>query len=87
MLVGGKRFFPRLAKVGIGANATGVVVFQDRDRGLGELGNQGRRRADIENVVIGKFLALEFFKIRTEVAVEFGLLVRVLTVAESHFEG
>jgi len=86
LLVGRKRLLPRLAQVGIGADPARVRVLEDRNRRLGKFRDQVRGGADIEDVVIRELLAVELFKIRVEVPVELGLLVRVFAVAQAHLE-
>jgi hypothetical protein len=39
--------------------------------------------ADVEDVVVGEFLAVELLEVLVEIAVERGLLVRILAVAEA----
>ena len=59
-------------------------MLKDGDSRLFELSDQIRRCADVENVVEGKFLAVEFFETFVEVAVEHGGLMRIFAVAQSH---
>ena len=80
LLVGGESFFPRLAQIGIAPDAARVRVFQNRDGRFGELGDQVRRGADVENVVKGKVLAVELLEMLVEVAVERRGLMRVFAV-------
>ena len=75
------------AQVRVGADAARVGVLENRHRRLGELRDQRRRRGDVEDVVVGEFLAVKLFKIGSEVAVKFGGLVRIFAVAEPQFEG
>ena len=57
-------------------------MLEDRDGGFAELLDQFGRGGDVEDVVIREFLAVEFFEMLVEVAVERRGLVRVLAVAQ-----
>jgi hypothetical protein len=73
---------------GVGrSHAAGVGVLQDADRGALELADEVGRGGDIEDVVIAEFLALQLVEGLVERAVEGGLLVRVLAVAEALGDG
>src|SRR5205807_8479861 len=82
--VGGECFLPRRTQIDIGTHPAGIGVFQNRDRRFLKLGDQISRRADVENVVKRKFLAVEFFEMSIEVAIERGGLMRVFPVAQTH---
>ena len=58
-------------------------MLQDADRRALELADEVGRGGDIEDIVIAEFLALQLFEGFVERAVERGLLVRVLAVAEA----
>jgi len=62
-------------------------VLQDADGRTLELADEVGRGGDIEDVVIAQFLALELVEGLVERAVERGLLVRVLAVAETLGDG
>ena len=59
-------------------------MFKDCDSRLLKFGDQIRRRADVENVVKGKFLAMEFFEIFVEIAIQRSGLMRIFSVTQSH---
>ena len=82
--VGGECFLPRRTQIDIGTHPAGIGVFQNRDRRFLKLGDQISRRADVENVVKRKFLAVEFFEMSIEVAVKRRGLMRVFPVAQTH---
>ena len=86
LLVGGEGLVPRLAQVGVAADAARVGVLEDGDGRLGEFLDQLGGGGDIEDVVVGKFLAVELFEMLVEVAVERGGLVRIFAVAEPRDE-
>ena len=86
LFVGRERFFPRLAQVGVAADAARVGVFQNRDGRLGEFGDEISRRADVQNVVKRKFLPVQFLEVPFEIAVERGGLMRVLPVTQARHE-
>ena len=58
-------------------------MFQNRDGRLVEFADQIRRCADVENVVKGKFLAVQFFKMLVEIAVERSGLMRIFAVTQT----
>ena len=64
-------------------------MFQDRQgRPIAdEFGHQARRGRQVENVVIGKFLAVELLEIVMEPAVERGSLMRVFPVSQRLGQG
>ena len=66
LLIGGERFLPRFAQIGIAPDAARIGVLQNRDRRLGKFRDQIGRRGDVENVVKGKFLAVKFFEVLVE---------------------
>ena len=86
LLVGGERLFPGLAQIRVGADPAGVRVLENRDRGPGEFLDEISGGADIEDVVVGKFLAVELLEMLAETAVELGFLVGVFAVAQTHLE-
>ena len=63
LLVRGKCFLPSLAKIGIAPDPARVGMLQDCNRRFLKFADQTSRRADVENVVKGKFLAVQFFKV------------------------
>ena len=87
LLVGGEGLVPRGLQVGIGADAAGVGVLEDGDGRLGKFLDELGGGGDIEDVVEGEFLAVELLEVLVEIAVERGLLVRVLAVAEAGGDG
>src|SRR5215469_13132478 len=58
-------------------------MLQNRDGRLFKLGNQIRRRANVENVVKRKLLALKFFEVFIEIAIKSSLLVRIFAVTQT----
>ena len=85
----GEGLLPCLGEVPVATdatNSTGVGVLEDGDGRLGKLAHQAGRRRDIKDVVEGKFLTVELLEVVKEVSIQFGLLVRVLTVAETSGE-
>src|SRR5436190_9702222 len=86
LFIRGKRLIPSLAKIDVRANTTGVGMLQYRDGRLFEFGDQICRRADVENVIKGKFLAVEFFEVIVEIAVERRGLMRIFSVTQSHHQ-
>ena len=63
LLVRGERLLPRFAQVGIAADAAGIGVLQNGHRRFRKFLDQIGRRGDVEDVVIGKFLAVQFFEL------------------------
>src|SRR5947199_363823 len=51
-----------------------------------EFADQIRRGADIENVVKGKFLAVKFFEMFIEIAVECRVLMRIFSITQPHHQ-
>ena len=68
------------------ADAAGVGVLEDRDGRTHEVEDQVGRGFDVEDVGVGKLLALDLGEELVEVSVERALLVRVVAVAELLFE-
>ena len=60
----------------------GVLENRQRRRIVRELRDQARRRRQVENVVVGKFLAVQLLEVFVEPAVKRRRLVRVLAVAQ-----
>src|SRR5262249_56247886 len=84
LFIRGKSLVPCLAKIGIRPNTTWIGVLQNCDSRLFEFGDQVGRRGDVENVVKGKVLAVEFFEVLVEIAVERGVLMWVFAVTQPH---
>ena len=84
LLVRGERLVPRRAQALTLANATGIGVLENGQRGrvAGEFLDQVLRRREVENVVVGKFLAVELLEVFREAPAEHRRLVRVLPVAQ-----
>ena len=61
-LVRGERLVPGHAQVGIGTDAAGVGVLEDRDRRFVELADELRGSRDVEDVVEGKLLAVKLLE-------------------------
>ena len=57
-------------------------MFQNRHCRFVKVADQAGSRADVESVVERQFLAVEFFKMLLEVAVERGFLMRILAVTQ-----
>ena len=67
-----RRLFPTLpADRGRVPTPHGLVCLRIAAVGFGEFGDEFRGRADVEDVVIREFLAVQFLEMRSEVAVEF----------------
>ena len=81
--VGGEGLLPRLRQVLVASHAAGIGVLENGDGRLCKLADQAGGRRDIQDVVEGEFLAVEFLEVVEEAAVEFGLLVGGLAVAET----
>ncbi len=77
LLVGRERLVPRLAQVGIAADAARICVLENRDRRLGKFVDQLGGGRDVEDVVVRKFLAVELLKLLVEAAVQRRRLVRI----------
>ena len=60
----------------------GLVCFSIATVGSSNSRDQIRRRADVENVVKGKFLAMKFFEMLVEIAVERGGLMWIFAVTQ-----
>ena len=80
--VAGKRVVPRFEHGGAGSQTAGIVVLQHGEGGFREFVNQVYGSIDVEQVVVGDFLAVDLVEHGIEVAVEVTLLVRVLAVAQ-----
>ena len=57
-------------------------MFQNRNRCFVKVADQAGGCADVENVVKGQFLAVQFFKMLVEVAIERSFLMRILAVTQ-----
>ena len=60
----------------------GFVCFRIATVGFAKFRDQIGGRADVENVVKGKFLAVQFFKMLVEIAVERSGLMRIFAVTQ-----
>ena len=71
-------------RLGALADAAGIRVLQDRQRRrvVGEFRDQTRRRGEVQNVVVGKLLAVQLLEIIRGTAVKRRGLVRVFAVAQ-----
>ncbi len=83
LLVGRESLEPRFAQVGVAPHAARVGVLEDRDGRLGEFLDQVGRGSDVEEVVIGKVLAVQLLEMFLESSVERGGLVRIFAVAQA----
>ena len=66
LLVGRESLSPGFAQVGIAPHTTRIGVLQNRDGRLGKFVDQVGRGGDVEEVVKGKFLAVQFLKMLGE---------------------
>ena len=62
-------------------------MLEDGDGRLGKLADKPRGSGDIEDIVEGEFLTVEFLEVVVETSVKFGFLVGVLAVTKSAGEG
>ena len=63
------------------SDSTSVVVLEDCKSSLSEVANKVHGSVDVEEVVVGNFLAVELGEHFIEVAEEIAFLVRILTIA------
>ena len=79
-----KRLVPRLAQIRALADAARIRVFQNRQgrRVVRKFGDQIRRRRQIQNVVVGKFLAVKLLEKIVEPAVKRRRLMRIFAVTQ-----
>ena len=80
--VAGQRVLPRLEHRRARSQSAGVVVLQDGEGGFLEFVDQVDGRIDVQQVVVGDFLAVDLVEHLIQVAVEVALLVRILAVAQ-----
>ena len=64
----------------------GLVCFRIATVGSSNSAIKIRRSADVENVVKGKFLAVKFFEVLVEIAVERGGLMRIFSVTQPRYQ-
>src|SRR5262249_39077566 len=83
LFVGRESFVPGSTKIRVATNATRIRVLQNSDGWFGELVDQLRTRRDVEDVIERQLLTVELLEIVVEVTIKRGVLVRVLTVAET----
>ena len=69
-------------KIGVGADAAGVGVLENRNGRLRKFVDEFRGGGNVQDVVEGEFLAVQFLKILVQFPVERRLLVRVLAVTK-----
>ncbi len=74
--------FPARDEFHLAGHAAGIGVLEDGHGGLLKLADQVSGGGDVDDVVVGKFLALKLLEALVEAPVERGLLVRVLAVAQ-----
>ena len=84
LLVGGKRLVPRLAQIRALTDPARIRVLQNGQRGeiTPELGNERGGGREVQNVVVGQFLAVELMEIVVELAIERSSLVRIFAIAQ-----
>ena len=83
LFVRGERLVPRLAQVGVGTDAARVGVLEDGDGRVFVLADELRGGGNVEDVVVGKLLAVELLEVFLEITVERRFLMRVLAVAKT----
>ena len=86
LTIGRQGLVPSGEKIPAAPHPARVGVFEDGHRRLAEFRDEIHGGRDIEDVVVGKFLAVQLLEMVGKPAVKFGLLVRVFTVAEARRE-
>ena len=76
-------FLPSGSQILIAPYPAGIGVFENGHRRVGEFGDEIHRRGDIEDVVVGKFFAVQLLEVIGKIPVELGLLVRILTITQT----
>ena len=84
LFVRGQRSSPRFAKLFSLTHAARIRVLENSQRGrvVRKFRDQIRRRRQVQNVVVGKFLPVQLLEVLGESPVESGALVRILAVTQ-----
>ena len=87
LTIRGESFLPSGSQILIAPYPAGIGVLENGHRRFGEFGDEIHRRGDIEDVVVGKFLAVQLLEVIGKFPVKLGLLVRILTITQTRRQG
>ena len=84
LYVGCESLFPSLTKSFALARPTRIAMLENGQRGRAadEFRAQGGGRSEVEDIVIGQFLAVQLLEIILKAAIKRGALMRILPVAQ-----